>query len=203
MLAIAARPPSALQAALVAHEAAPASRTRAHLADYSFRFDTEAAEPYAVPRPQGEAPWTLAQTLQEIRIRGASVIETSGGLRLQHAHLLPELAAAIRRHELQVRLWFALGLDGAAPSNGWDDEVALHAGWLALRFDPGREAVPLRPGVAVTDWSRFVASVHDRLGAGPEAPCAPGLRRDLADLFSRHAVLDAPQPIGHQPARAA
>ena len=200
MSATALRPRPAVQAALVARDAAPTSRSAEHLADYSFRFDVAAADPCAVPRPRGGGPWTLAQTLQEIRLRDASVAVSTGGLRLRHAHLLPDLAVALRRHEPQVRLWLDLGRPAL---DGWDDEVALHVGWMSTRFAPQREAVALRPGVSVTNWPRFAASVYDRLGAGPEAPCAHGLRRDLADLFACHAVLDPTAEMRRVPARAA
>lgn len=203
MLETHSRPRSVVEAALAARDEAPASRERAHLADYSFRFDAGAAEPHAVPRPRGGAPWTLAQTLQEIRLRRASLSVTSRGLRLRHAHLLPDLAVAVRRHEPAVRLWLDLGLHAETPAEGWDDETALHAHWLRARFEPGREAVELRPGVSVTDWPQFVASVEDRLGAGAGAPCADSVRRDLADLFARHAVLEAAPFVGRAPARAA
>jgi hypothetical protein len=195
------RPAAPVQAALNAHDAVPTCRQSEHLADYSFRFDTDAASPpHAVPRPRAGEAWTLAQTLQEVRLRRAVVVETSGGVRVRHAHLLADLDRAVRRHEPAVRLWLALG--APAPEGGWDDATALRARWLAGRFRPGRGPVALRPGVSVTDWARFTASVGARLAAGPAGPEAEMLRRDLSDLFGRHAALDAPAPA-HAPARAA
>lgn len=191
-----------IQAALDAHDAAPRCRRAEALADHSFRFDTAAAlPPHPVPRPHPGEAWTLAQTLQEIRLRQATVASTSRGLRVRHAHRVPELAEAVRQHEGAVRLWLALGA-AEADGAGWDDATALHARWVRERFRPGREAVALRPGVAVTDWPRFAASVEERLADGPAAPTADGLRRDLGDLFERYAVLDAPA-VGRAPARAA
>ena len=196
------RPP--IEAAVQAFESSPESRAAEHLADYSFRFEEEPRSIHAVPRPAEEGPWSLAQTLQELRLRGVVLLSTRRGIRVRHAHRLEALAAAVRRHEPSVRLWLALGGDVGAPPYGWDDEADLHVRWMETRFVPGRDPVRLRPGVAVTDWARFAASVRDRVEAGPDAPCAAGLRRDLADLFARHAVLDAPAVLGHHlPARAA
>ena len=192
----------AFDAAVLAHDRDPASRRAEHLAEYSFRFDDcTAASPFAVPRPMGDGPWTLAQTLQEIRLRGASVIESTRGLRVRHAHRLPGLAQAVRLHEDAVRLWLSLGQP--VPRQGWDDETELHRLWMSERLAASSQPVLLRPGVSITDWARFATSVHERAEAGPDAPCASGLRRDLADLFSRYAVL-GPQPQAERrPARAA
>lgn len=203
MIALPDRPSSAIEAAVIAFESTPASRAAEHLAEYSFQFAPEAPAPHSVPRPaEGEA-WSLAQTLQELRLRGVSLQPSTRGLRVPHAHRLRALAAAVRRHEPAIRLWLEMGADRGTPPQGWDDELDLHARWLEQRFTPGRDAVALRPGVSVTDWPRFAASVRARLHAGPDAPTADGLRRDLADLFTRHAVLDAPAVVGHVPARAA
>jgi len=177
----------ALRLALDAHERAPADRSGAHLAEHSFRFDTEAPTA-ATPRPRDGEAWTLAQTLQEIRLRGAEVARSTRGLRVRHAHLVPGLAAAVRAHEPTVRLWLDLG--APTPPLGWDDETTLKMRWLELRLGDRQPPVELRPGVAVTDWARFRASVEGRFGEGPLAPCADGLRRDLGDLFDRHAVTD-------------
>lgn len=168
----------------------PSSREAAHLAEYSFQFDEAAVRPaHPVERPRQGERWTLAQTLLEIRLRQTEVIEAVGGLRVRHAHRLPALVAAVREHERALRLWLRLGR--AVPARGWDDETWLQ--WTWLRSGP-RPALPvsLRPGIAVTDWDRFVTSVADRIVAGPDAPCAAGLRRDLGDLFASHADLDAP-----------
>ena len=172
-----------------------------HLTGYSFQFDSAAARPaYPVQRPADGEQWTLAQTLQEVRLRGVRVVEAVGGLRVRHAHRLPALAAAVRDHERGVRLWLRLG--GGVPARGWDDETWLQ--WTWLRSGPDVTApVVLRAGVSVTDWDRFVLSVADRITAGPDAPCADGLRRDLSDLFAAHAVLGAPVATTWRRARAA
>ena len=184
----------------VSFDAAPTPRAE-HLAEHSFQFDVEAARPpHPVQRPRDGERWTLAQTLQEVRLRGVEVIEAVGGLRVRHAHRLPALVAAVREHERAVRLWVRLG--AGAPARGWDDETWLRWTWLRSGPDVTVPAA-LRPGVAVTDWERFVVSVADRIAAGPEAPCADGLRRDLADLFAAHAALDAPAVGTWRRARAA
>ena len=179
----------------------PDTARAGHLAGYSFQFDAEAARPaYPVQRPRDGERWTLAQTLQEVRLRGVEVVEAVGGLRVRHAHRLPALAAAVREHERGVRLWLRLGV--GAPARGWDDETWLQWTWLRSGVDLA-EPVALRPGVSVTDWDRFVLSAADRIAAGPDAPCADGLRRDLSDLFAVHAVLGAPSVAAWRPARAA
>ena len=190
-----------LHRALDAFEAAPTDRSRAHLADYSFRFDADAPRVPA-PRPTGPGEtWTLAQTLQELRFRNARVVRTTRGLRVRHAHRMLDVSAAVRRHADAVGLW--LDLDRPARTDGWDDEVALWATWFRDRLASPQTPLELRPGVAVTDWPRFVASVEGRLAEGPDAPCADGLRRDLADLFGRYARPDVRPFVGRAPARAA
>lgn len=202
MPALLYRPAPAFQAALCAHDADPASRRAEHLARYSFRFDTGAPpSPVPVPRPAAGEWWTLAQTLQEIRLRRATIRRTTRGLRVQHAHLLVDLDAAVRQHEAAVRLWLDLG--SPAPHGGWDDETVLQHRWMTDRFSPARGPVAFRPGVSVTDWPRFVASVAERIEAGPDAPCAAGLRRDLAHVFQRHVTFGSQPQIGRRPARAA
>ncbi|MDT0630423.1 hypothetical protein [Rubrivirga litoralis] len=182
-------------------EAAPTSRHAEHLAEYSFQFDVEAARPpHPVRRPAEGERWTLAQTLQEVRLRSVDVVEAVGGLRVRHAHRLPALAAAVREHQRAVRLWLRLG--AGAPARGWDDETWLRWTWLRSA-PPLPHPAALRPGVSVTDWSQFMISVADQIAAGPEAPTAAGLRRDLADLFAAHAVLDVPAPTVWRRARAA
>lgn len=182
-------------------EAAPTSRRAEHLAEYSFRFDAAAARPpHPVRRPAEGERWTLAQTLLEIRLRSAEVVEAVGGLRVRHAHRLPALVAAVREHERAVRLWLRLG--AGAPARGWDDEAWLQWTWLRSA-PPLPHPAALRPGVSVTDWDPFVISVADRIASGPDAPTADGLRRDLADLFAAHAVLDAPAATTWRRARAA
>ena len=173
-----------------------------HLAEYSFQFDEAAVRPaHPVERPRDGERWTLAQTLQEVRLRRSEVVDAVGGLRVRHAHRLPALAVAVREHEGAVRLWLRLG--AGAPARGWDDETWLRWTWLRSGHGPGAPAA-LRPGVSVTDWDQFVTSVADRIAAGPDAPCAEGLRRDLGDLFAAHADLRAPSSVtAWRPARAA
>ncbi len=196
-------PPPAVAHALDAHVAAPADRSNAHLADYSFRFDVSAPTGPA-PRPTADAPgetWTLAQTLQEIRIRQTNIARTTRGLRVRHAHRVSALAAAVARHAAAVELWLALGRP--EPSRGWDDEVALQRAWFRDRLAGDAAALALRPGVTVTDPARFFASVEGRFSEGPDAPTADGLRRDLADLFDRHARPALTPVTTRRPARAA
>ena len=202
MPALLDRPIPALQAAGRGPNLDRGSRRMEHLTDYAFRLGA-GLPPSRVPlpRPAAGERWTLAQTLQEIRRRRASIQVTTNGLRVRHAHLLGDLAAAVRQHQDDVRLWLNLGRP--VPRGGWDDEVELHLRWLDDRFSPGRDPVALRPGVSITDWPRFVASVADRAAAGPGAPCAAGLRRDLADLFERHADLGTQFHVERLPARAA
>ena len=185
--------PSVLTRALHAHDERPDSRSAAHLADYSFRFDTAAAELRALP--ESGLDWTLAQTLAELRRRGSTVTATSRGLRLAHAHRMPQLAEAVGRHERGVRAWLDLGAR-TAPPLGWDDETDLLVRWLDARPAPA-SPVALRPGISVTDWPRFRASVAGRFAEGPAAPCADGLRRDLRDLF------ESAEPVRVRPIRPA
>ncbi len=202
MPALLASPIPAFEAAVRSHDADPASRRAEHLAEYSFRFDAAAApSPFPVPRPTTGRLWSLAQTLQEIRLRRVALQVTTTRLRVRHAHLLADLAEAVRRHEDAVRLWIDLGRP--QPAHAWDDETTLHLRWLTARFAHGRAPVMLRPGVSVTDWPRFLASVTDRVEAGPDAPCAASLRRDLSDLFDRHAILGARPHVERRSARAA
>ncbi len=191
----------ALQRALDRFEAAPTDRTMAHLADYSFRFDAAAPRP-AVDRPTGPGDaWTLAQTLQEIRYRNARLVRTTRGLRVRHAHRMLELSAAVRRHAEAVGLW--LDLDRPEPAHGWDDEVTLQAAWFRARLSGPQTPLALRPGVAITDWPTFSASVEGRLAEGPAAPCADGLRRDLRDLYQRYTRTDVRPLVRRAPAKAA
>ena len=176
-------PDPVIARALAAHHQAP-DRAGAHLADASFRFDVEADGP-TTPRPRDGDPWTLAQTLQEVRLRKAVVTQTTGGVRVAHAHRASALAEAVERHAPEVGLWLDLGRP--EPVGGWDDAATLVLRWFEHTFRDEQRALPLRPGVSVTDWPRFRESVVGRFGEGPDAPCAAGLRRDLADLYAAHA----------------
>ncbi|WP_412063249.1 hypothetical protein [Rubrivirga sp. IMCC45206] len=190
----------ALDRALAAHEAAT-DRSGAHLADAAFRF--AAAAPAVVStRPIGLSgdEWTLAQTLGEIRIRRARVVRSTRGLKVRHAHRLPELDRAVRRHARAVGLWLDLGQP--APADGWDDATALRLAWLRERLgDP--TGLVLRPAETIADGPRFLMSVATRIEAGPTAPSADSVRRDLADLFDRHARTAKVPAGGRAPARAA
>ena len=143
---------------------------------------------------------SLAQTLQEIRLRGVTVRRGSRGLKVRHAHRLSALAAAVAAYEPAVGVWLDLG--GAdAPAHGWDDATALHVRWL--RTARPETPVALRPGERITDWDRFVASAEDRFAEGPDAVTAPTLQRDLATLFERFALHPERGPVGRSLARAA
>ena len=134
------------------------------------------------PLPASGMDWTVSQTLAELRRRGATVDRSSRGLRLRPAHRMPQLAVAVGRFERVVGAWLDLG-GSSMPPHGWDDETDLLVRHLRQRPEPP-EAVTLRPGIAVTDWSRFIESVEGRFAEGPGAPCADGLRRDLRDVFA-------------------
>ena len=191
----------ALETALASADAARLAPRADHLADYSFRFDTgRPVLSHPVPRPTQRGSWTLAQTLQELRLRGSRVDISSRGLRLRHAHRLLALAEAVDAHAAAVRLW--IGLGQPTPSCGWDDATALSLAWLRQWSAPAGP-IPLRPGVAFTDWPRFVASVEGRAAEGAQAACADGLRRDLADLFERHATALGVRLVRTRTARAA
>lgn len=184
---------SALDAARAAHRADRHSTAGAHLGDYAFRFDAGAAPVRpTVPRPSPDADWTLAETLQELRLRRVELVLASSGLKVVHGHRLPPLVRNVARHAGALTLWTLLGGHAAPDALAWDDETRLHAGWLLRLFEPTHTPVALRPGVSVTDWPRFRRSVSDRLALGPDAPHADGLRADFAGLFARHAEASVP-----------
>ena len=204
MLPAPAARPAALDAALAAHSADPLGRSGAHLAGYSFRFDTTAAQPDEATMLPTDRPWTLAETFAEIRRRDAHLRLGSGGVRLVHAHRLPDLARAVQRHAGPLTVWLRLGLDRDAEqrvpfgATAWDEPTRLHAAWFVRLFEASSGRIPLRPGVAVTDLGAFRASVAGRLAAGPTAAGADGLRSDLAALYGQFASaterLAAPVP---------
>ncbi len=193
MLSAPAARPDALDAALAAQSADPFGQSSVHLAGYSFRFDTAAAEPDEALAPPAGRAWSLVETFTEIRRRDAHLRLGSSGVRLAHAHRLPDLARAVARHAGPLTVWLRLGLDRDSAqrvpfgATAWDDATRLHAAWFVRLFDapPGR--IPLRPGVAVTDLGAFRASVAGRLAAGPSAAGADGLRSDLAALYGQFA----------------
>ncbi len=200
-----------LDAATAAHGADPFGRERAHLAEYSFRFDTAAVRDSAVAEEAPAHTWTLSETLAEIRRRGAGLHLGSAGPRLAHAHRLPELARAVQRHAGPLTTWIRLGLDreDSAPTAAgmrvvpfgateWDAETRLHAAWFVRMFEAPGGRIALRPGVSITDMSVFRASVAGRLAAGPASAGADGLRADLGDLYGQFGAaaerLAAPEP---------
>jgi hypothetical protein len=180
-----------LDTAAAAHDADPAGRSGAHLSGYSFRFDTAAVMPDEAPAAPVGREWTLGETLAEVARRDATLRLGSGGVRLAHAHRLPDLARAVARHAGPLAVWLRLGLDRDAAqrvpfgATAWDAVTRLHAAWFVRLFEapPGRLA--LRPGVSVTDLDAFRASVAGRLAAGPDAAGADGLRADLGALYER------------------
>lgn len=189
---------SRLDAAFAAHDADPLGTGAVHLAGYSFRFDSDAAEVDVAPPAPGRDR-TLAETLADIRRRGAVLRVGSAGVRLAHAHRLPDLARAVARHEAALRTWLRLDIDATAPqtsglravpfgATAWDDATRLHAAWFVRLFVPPAGCLALRPGVAVTDLAAFRASVAGRLAAGPDASGADGLRADLASLYAQHGA---------------
>ena len=187
-----------LDAAFAAHDADPLGTGAAHLAGYSFRFDADAEEVDTATAVPGRA-WTLAETLADIRRRGAVLRMGSTGVRLAHAHRLPDLARAVARHEAALRTWVRLDIDASAPqtsglravpfgATAWDDATRLYAAWFVRLFVPPAGRLALRPGVAVTDLGALRASVAGRLAAGPDAAGADGLRTDLAALYAQYGA---------------
>ena len=188
-----------LAAAFSAHDADPFGTARAHLAGHSFRFDTSAVVTVETAASPAGRERTLAETLADIARRGATLRLGSGGVRLAHAHRLPDLARAVTLHAGPLTVWVRLGLhrdvDGAVPRDGavrvpfgaaaWDAVTRLHAAWFVRLFDAPVGRIALRPGVAITDLDAFRASVAGRLAAGPDAAGADGLRSDLASLYAR------------------
>jgi len=188
-------PNTALQSYLAAALAAdPADRSGAHLADFPLRMGSEAPALPAVARPLPGAEWTLAQTLQEVRLGRVALVESSRGVRPRHGHLVtPELARAVARFAGPLRVWLRLGVgNGRVPTpwraETWDDAVRLHASWFGLVFDPPVLPLTLRAGERVQDWGRYRDGVAARLAAGPTAPGAERLAADLAALYTRFAA---------------
>lgn len=193
--------PPVLDRSLSAHESDPTSRSASHLADAPFRFGPDAPQ-VAAPRPTGPgADWSLAETLCELRLRNAQVAVSTVGLRVRHAHRMPEVAAAVQAHAAPVRLWLDLGRP--APEAGWDDETALRASWLRTQFGTPAEPTMLRPGVTVSNWPRFASGLESALSKGPTGPLADSARRDLGDLFTRYALAEARPPVRRRRALAA
>lgn len=180
---------AALDAAFEAERLDPAGRSGAHLAGFELRLGPASVvlAGTAAPRPDGPgADWTLADTFAEIRRRGARLTLASRGVRLAHAHRMPDLAAAVRRHEPALAVWLGMG-PVAAPfdATDWDDEVRLYAGWLATQAPPTVGRIALRPGHTVVGGRAFREGAAARLALGPAHPGANGLRADLAALFAQ------------------
>lgn len=179
-------PDEALSAALAGDAT---DRSGAYLADFAFRHgpapDTVALS--TVPRPAAGEEWTLAQTLQEVRLQRVALVETSHGVRLRHpGRVAPDLARAVARYAGPLRVSLRLAaahVPAAWRAHGWDDATRLHAAWFGVEFEIPAVPLVLRPGVRVTDAARFRASVAERLAAGP-GPAAGSVAEDLAALYA-------------------
>src|SRR5690606_22484710 len=99
--------PDRLQTALdAASSVDPTDCAGAHLADYAFRFGPEPAPVSTVARPSPGEAWTLAQTLQEVRLGRVALVETSRGVRPRHGRLIDRaLARAVATHAGPLRVW--------------------------------------------------------------------------------------------------
>ena len=149
----------------------------------------------------------LSRLLTQLDRPAHQFVESSRGLRLRRPRLADaQTRASVAHHAAALRVARRLDLldplDSPARRDAWrveswGAETALHARWLAHLFSAPDAPVPLRPGVRVTDWDRFRASVAERYAAGPDGPYADGLRRDLAALFERYALTPS---IGQRPA---
>lgn len=173
---------------VAAHDADPYSESGRALAGLPLRFGSGDVEAPRLPMPGTD--WTLAETLDEIRRRGARLVQTSRGLRLRHAHRLADLARNVARHERALTVWLGLrGLPVAAPFDAteWDADVRLYAAWFALDFEAPPTPFALRPGETCVDASLLRAGLAGRLAAGPGAPSAARLRSDLTALFEQYA----------------
>lgn len=140
----------------------------------------------------------LEDLLSRLDRPGRQLVETSRGLRLRRPRLSEdEVCSGVAVHAAALRVAHRLDkldpVDTPARKAAWRvDEwgpvTALHARWTAHLFEPPESAVRLRPGVRVTDWDRFRASIAERYAAGPASPYADGLRADLHALFERFAA---------------
>ncbi|MEM6327785.1 MAG: hypothetical protein AAF791_11765, partial [Bacteroidota bacterium] len=100
------RPPDAFDRAVAAHNADPHSQTGRALDGLPLRLTEAAPETRHRPTPGGA--WTLDETISEIERRGARLAQTSRGLRVRHAHRLPDLARNVARHERALTVWLSL-----------------------------------------------------------------------------------------------
>ena len=140
-------------------------------------------------------PWTLAETLAVLRAHRLSLVESSRGLRVRHrhAHDLPGLDEALEAYAPALRVWVRLGGPEAvvpAPwrAEGWDEPTRLFAAWFGLLFEAPPAPFLLRPGVTVTEWRRYRASVAERLALGPASPYAEDLSAEVLTLFLRFGL---------------
>ena len=209
LLATSSRPqPRAIDAvidrAVSAHDADPQSQKGRALDTFALRFGGAAPEVPARPAPGGD--WTLAETIAEIERRGAKLILTSRGLRLRHAHRLPDVARNATRHERALTAWMDLHQRPVpAPFDAaeWDPGVRLYAAWFALRFEAPPTPFVLRPGETCVDASLLRAGIAGRLAAGPLAPSASRLRSELSALFDAYGPHVQTSPVEVPRRRAA
>ncbi len=161
----------ALQRALSAHEAAPTARTGAPPRGLLVPLRRGRSGGGRHPaRRSGRRPGRSPRRWRAPPTQRTGVVPTTRGLRVRHAHRVPEVAAAVRRHADAVRLWLDLGRP--APSEGWDDEVAVQAGWLAARF-----AAPAGARRPASRRLRHRLAPVPRVGRRPAWPRAPTPRR--------------------------
>ena len=168
--------------------------------------------PVLLPLPP-EAPvaprLTLGETLDLVRTRRLSLVETSQGLRIRHRHrhTLPGIDAALLAYATPLRAWMRFGgtrahIPDPWRAEGWDSATRLFAAWFGLLFEAPTAPVSLRPGETITDWRRFRAAVADRLALGPDAPGAGSLADMLVQLFIRYEPTSAATPRRHYPLAA-
>ena len=200
---LAARP-SAVDRAVAAHDAAPYSETGRALDGFALRGERPALEAPSPPAPGSD--WTLAETIAEAERRGAKLVVASSGIKVRHAHRLPDLARNAARHARALTVWLHLRGERVPPpfdAPAWDGAVRLHAAWFALGFEAPPVPFPLRPGETCVDASLLRAGIAGRLAAGPLAPSADRLRGELAALFARFAPEAQTEPVTVPQRRAA
>ena len=172
---------------------------RPYLSQFAF------APPPTPPRDGAQKGWTLDRLLRAFAARELLLVETSAGLRLLRAYLHPpEADQAVREHADTLRVALGLGPDFARGLKAWGPESALHARWLltSTSFRPPAGGFLLRKGEWVTNPDAFMASMRERLVAGPH-PGSDRLVADLRALFQRYAVPPALAPTPSLRRRAA
>lgn len=159
-----------------------------HLTDVAFRFGPSSPVPAHAPAPPADGPWTLDDVLGALD-RGAGVFESRTGLRLRHAHRRPGLAAALKDHAPEVRMWLELAMTARpveASLRAWPLRVRLYVTWLDdVLLASDRELI-LAPGVRVRDRAAFRTAIQSRVDAGPGSAAATALAHDLSALFERY-----------------